>query len=273
MLYAKRGHLITEHNHMIHLSRAFTFIMISLLIASCGDDTTDTPPPPAQSSIENFSFISAGNTVEGKIYLPASFEKDDRFVSIFLLDYQEQDHEVALDEFDRIIAIVKSIENLDAVVVTLKDLIDLETDPSMIADQYQLFKDMAGYVDDNYTNNSSRTFIGRGSEGGLIQLALLEEDPSSAIFDNFISTDPSDPFINNMLFKIQNGTVPDYVETKKFHFSYSADANIANCRALEDLINEADFDWLNFSSIYYQDNIFEDAYPDAFNDGLQFVFQ
>jgi predicted alpha/beta superfamily hydrolase len=137
---------------------------------------------------------------------------------------------------------------------------------------YEVFKNMASYVDSNYTNNTSRTFIGRGSEGGVVILTLLLESSETTVFNNFIATDPASAFKNNAKFIIDNEDFPPNMENMKLHLSFSSDSDIATCNALIQSIEDAQYPWLEFESVEYPDDIFEDMYPVAFAAGLKFVF-
>ena len=210
---------------------------------------------------------------KGKIFLPASYSDNKNLPVIYLIDYQEQHFQVATDEFEKVINGVNQIENFDALIVTLDTHNDIDTHPGELNEHYEIFKNMTFYVDENYTNNSSRTFIGRGSDAGIVLLTLIHESPESSIFDNFIVTDSSDPFINGVIYRIENNDVPDYVQSKKLHFSFSEDSNYANCTYLVNLINDSQFPWLKFESVEYSDKNFENAYPISFAEGLKFVFE
>jgi hypothetical protein len=210
---------------------------------------------------------------KGKIYLPASYEINKNLPAIYLIDYQEQHFQIATDEFEKVISGVNQIDNFDALIVTLDAHLDIETQPGSFEDHYDVFRSMASYVDENYTDNTSRTFMGRGSEGGIVLLTLLHENPDSSLFDNYIATDPSDPFMNNMIFMIENNDVPNYINTKKLHFSFSSDNNYANCTYLIDLVENTQFPWLKFGSNEYPNNVYEDTYPISFATGLKFVFE
>ena len=59
--------------------------------------------------------------------------------------------------------------------VTLENIPDVDAEPETFQEHYELFKNMTSYVDGKYTDNSSRTFIGKGSESGIVLMALFHE--------------------------------------------------------------------------------------------------
>lgn len=254
------------------LSPFCTLLLIGLF--SCEQTPVDPveEPPVNTITIETFTFSSNGEEIEGKIFLPESYPNSQNLPAVFLMDYHEQHFQLATDEFEKVINGTKKIDGFSALVVTLNNHLDIETDPSMLEDQYALFRDMATYVNSTYTTNKSNTFVGRGSEAGLILLTMLHEHPDSSVFDNFIVTDPSDPFNNAAIFSIENDEVPNYSSGKKLHYSFSSDNNYANCTYFINLIEDSQFSWLEFDSKEYPDNDYEDTYPLSFEDGLAFVF-
>jgi len=256
----------------------FRLVLLVMLIFSysCEKEPSVQPPvqqPVNQSTTETFTFSSNGIDIKGKIFLPASYATNKNLPAIYLIDYKEQHYQVATDEFEKVISGVNQIDNFDALIVTLAAHSDIETDPGSFQDHYNIFKSMTSYVDENYTDNTSRTFIGRGSEAGIVLLSLLHENSSSSKFENFIATDPSHPFLNMMKFMIENNDVPDYTTSKKLHFSFSSSNNYASCTYLIDLIEDEQFPWLKFGSEEYPNNVYEDTYPISFAVGLKFVFE
>lgn len=256
----------------INLSGWVVMLVLLVFSFSC-EEELPVQAADNQPTTEKFTFSSNGIDTKGKIFLPATYATNENLPAIFLIDYQEQHFQVATDEFEQVIRGVNQIDNFDALVVTLDAHLDIDTDPSSFQDQYNIFKSMAAYVDENYTDNTSRTFIGRGSEAGIVLMTLLYESPDSSVFDNFIATDSPDPFNNTVIFMIENNDVPNYMQSKKLHFSFSSDNNYANCTYLIDLIEDEQFPWLNFGSEEYPNNVYEDTYPISFAAGLKFVFE
>ena len=167
------------------------FVLLSGIVSlSFGkSDFTVSNGVAGGAQIEVFTFTSGGAEIEGKIYLPASFSRSNDHPSIFLIDFTEQHFAVAKDEFEKLIEAAEKIQGLNAVVVTLKDHLDVSATTSDVQTYYDIFKDMAAYVEANYTSNTSRTFVGRGREGGLVMAIMFLEDPATSIFDNFMATD------------------------------------------------------------------------------------
>jgi DNA polymerase III alpha subunit (gram-positive type) len=131
---------------------------------------------------------------------------------------------------------------------------------------------MTSYVDDKYTNNPSRTFIGRGSEAGVVLQALFLESSENSEFTNFIATDPPISFILAVKDIIKNNDLSKNKLEKKLHFSFSTSNDRSTCTSLIDLINHAQYEWLDFESIEYTDSDYVHTYPTSYAAGLEFVF-
>ena len=131
---------------------------------------------------------------------------------------------------------------------------------------------MALYVEANYSSNTSRTFIGRGSEAGLVMATMFLEDPASSIFDNFIATDSPGSFNFELISIINTGNHPSNRSGKKLHFSFSSSNDKNSCISLINTMNNAQFSWLQFSSEEYAQFTYPEAYPTAFSAGLNFVY-
>ena len=131
---------------------------------------------------------------------------------------------------------------------------------------------MTSYVDTNYTNNNSRTFIARGSEAGLVLMTLFLEDSVTSVFDNFVATDSPSSFNSYIINIINEGNFPQNKRNKKLHFSFSTSNNRTICINLINTINEAQYPWLQFESLEYTTSNFENTYPAAFAEGLNYIF-
>ena len=240
------------------------------------EDTPEIADPPELTEkyrIDTFTFSSNGKATNGKIFLPDSFEKNQDLPAIFLIDYVEQHFETAKDEFEKVIESVQAIEGKDALVITLEEHRNVESKPRGFAGYYEDFKNMASYVNGEYTSNTSRTFIGRGSEGGIVLMTMFLEESESAYFDNFIVTDPASYFITAVISLIENDDFPKNKGNKKLHFSFSSSNNFALCTKLVSTIDEARYKWLKFEFVDYMDNDYENTYPLAFAAGLKFIFE
>ena len=234
----------------------------------------ETGPTGAASSarIETFTFSSNGGTKRGKIYLPNSYEINKNLPAIYLIDFTEQHFKLATDEFEKVIDGVRQVEGIDALVVSLENIPDVDAEPEMFQDHYEIFKNMASYVDSIYTRNPSRTFIGRGSESGLVLMALFLADAQNPVFENFIVTDPSPLYASAIIKIIETESFPQNKLKHKLHFSFSTSNDRVKCTKLIDLINEAQYPWLQFESIEYTNSDYENTYPIAYAAGIKYIF-
>ena len=224
------------------------------------------------SRIETFTFSSNGINTKGKIYLPDSYATNKDLPAIYLIDFTEQHFKLATDEFEKVIDGVQQIEGSDALVVSLENIPDIDAEPETFQDQYVVYKNMASYVDGKYTNNSTRTFIGKGSEGGLVLMALFIENPETSVFDNFIVTDPSPKYASAIINLIKKDNIPKNKSNKKLHYSFSTSNDREKCIKLIDLIEEANYEWLQFESKEYTDSDYENTYPVSYAEGIKYVF-
>lgn len=220
-------------------------LTLIIAIASCSrNETLIAPPSPANEvvrvdtftyaldGIDTFTFVSNGVNIEGLIYLPEGYETNNDLPAIYLIDYQEQHFTVVTDEFAQLINAVREIPNFEALVVTLKILHNIDATPSAFQTYCDVFKDMASYVDSNYTENTSRTLIARGSEAGIVLMTFLNEDPEANVFNNYIATDSPSSFNSEIIELNQSGNVPENMPDKKLHVSYSSSNNSESCTAL-----------------------------------------
>lgn len=234
-----------------------------------GDIIIDPTEATISPRIETFTFSSNGTATEGKIYLPASYESDKNLPAIYLIDFTEQHFKLATDEFEKVIEGVKQIREFDALVVSLATIPDIDAEPETFQDQYEIFKNMALYVEGKYTSNSSRTLIGKGSEAGIVLMTLFVENPESSVFENFIVTDPSPKYASAIINLIEIDNIPKNKLNKKLHFSFSITNDRAKCTKLIDMINEANYPWLQFESIEYTNSDYENTYPISFAAGIK----
>ncbi len=257
-------------NKFIIVSIILTFGIVSF--SSIGEVMIDTNETTTLSKTETFAFSSNGTTTKGKIFLPASYETNKNLPAIYLIDFTEQHFKLATDEFERVIDGVKQIQGFDALVVSLENIPDIDAEPETFLGQYEVFKNMASYVDSKYTNNSSRTFIGKGSESGIVLMALFLENPETSVFDNFIVTDPSPKYASAIINLIEKDNFPKNKLNKKLHFSFSTSNDRAKCTKLINLIKEAQYQWLQFESIEYTNSDYENTYPISYAAGIKYIF-
>ena len=257
----------------------FILLFVSLFAEVCDKEPNDVntnpppPPPPAETlETETFTFLSNGTATEGKIYLPASYETNKNLPAIYLIDFTEQHFAIAKDELEKVVAGVQKVEGFDALAVTLQDHLNIDAKPESFQEYYEIFNNMTSYVDSNYTNNTSRTFIGRGSEAGIVMMALFLEDSVNSVFDNFIVTDPASSFMDSIINMIENDNFPQNKLNKKLHFSFSTSNDREKCIKLINLLNEAQYPWLQFESIEYANSDYENTYPISFAAGIKYIF-
>lgn len=260
-------------------------LSLSIILFSCSgsgsDDspnTNNTPPPnnnppdnTTTDNIETFSFTTNGETTKGKIYLPDSYPSNSNLPAIYLMDYKEQHWQVATDEFEKVIDAVKQKADFDALVVTREEHLDIDNGPEDYQDQYAIFNDMTSYVDSKYTSNTTRTFIARGSESGIVLMTLFLEDSETSVFDNFIATDSPPEFNTKIIEFIESGNFPQNKSNKKLHFSFSSSNDFESCDNMIKKINEAEYSWLEFGAVQFS-TIYTNTYPTAFTSGIEFIF-
>lgn len=259
------------------------YLTLILSFVACSSDTVtdDSPSPIAieeeeeKSKTETFTFTSNGTTWKGQIFLPEEYETNKSLPAIYLIDFTEQHFTVVTDEYQVVIGGAAKIEGLNALVVTLEEIPDISAAPYGYQEYYDIFKNMASAVDSKYTDNPSRTFIGRGSEGGLVLMALLLEETETSVFQNFIASDPAGGFTSEVIRLIENEEFPQNKQNKKLHFSFSYDevGYYDNRIKLINIINEQQYPWLEFEAKEYPNLTYENAYRLAFADGIKFIFE
>jgi hypothetical protein len=232
---------------------------------------TDSVKTKNPERIETFTFSSNGESINGKIYLPSSFETNNNLPAIYLIDFHEQHFAVATDEFEKTIQAVRQI-NGSALVVTLEEHLDVSIGPGSFQEYYTIFKDLTIHVDSKYTNNTSRTFIGKGSEGGLVLMTLFNENPEFSVFDNYIATDADEAFNRAVTNMIGNDDFPKNKQNKKLHYSFSTSNDHDLSTNLIEAISEAQYPWLQFETKEYTNSNYENTYPAAFTAGIRYIF-
>jgi predicted alpha/beta superfamily hydrolase len=250
-----------------------TILILGIVsFSSAGNVKIDSSKNTTSSRIETFTFSTNGTNSKGKIFIPASYETNKNLPAIFLIDYTEQHFKLATDEFEKVIDGVQQIDGFDALVVTLENIPDIDAEPETFKNHYEVYKNMTSYVDANYTNNSSRTFIGKGSESGVVLMALFLESLEKSVFDNFIVTDPSPQYALAIINLIEKDNISKNRLNKKLHFSFSTSNDRAKCTKLINLIKEAQYQWLQFESIEYTNSDYENTYPISYAAGIKYVF-
>jgi hypothetical protein len=251
-------------------------LVIIIAFTSCSKDdevlVSSIKPSAVIVRVDTFTFISGGVDMSGIIHLPNAYDTNSDLPAIYLIDYTEPGYLPVVDEFEQVIDAVDKMPNFDALVVSLELLPNIETSPSNFQESSDVYKDMTSYVDSNYTNNTSRTFIGGGSEAGVVLMTLLNEDPEANVFDNYIATDSPHYFNNVIIDSIQNGNLPVNMQNKKLHFSFTTSNQYDVCIEMINSFEEAQYPWLTFESKYYN-STFPTTYPAAFAAGLEFVFE
>jgi len=202
------------------INRFIILIFGAVLFSFSSDEDVIIDPFEVTASLktETFEFSSNGTTTKGKIFLPASYETNNNLPAIYLVDFTEQHFKLATDEFEKVVGGVQQIQGFDALVVTLEEHLDIDSKPEAFQEYYDVFKNMTSYVDGKYTNNTSRTFIGRGSEAGIVLMTLFLEDLESSVFDNFIATDPASSFNSAVIGMIEKDDFPKNCCRNKIYF-------------------------------------------------------
>ena len=237
-----------------------------------GDNVSASIETITSSKTETFTFSSNGTTTNGKIYLPASYENNKNLPAIYLIDFTEQHFKLATDEFEKVIDGIRQLKGFDALVVTLEEHLDIDAKPQEFQEYYNVFRNMTLYVDGKYTNNDSRTFIGKGSEAGIVLMTLFLENSETSVFNNFIATDSPGSFNSTVINMINNDDFPKNKVGKKLHFSFSTSNNYNSCTNLINTINQAQYPWLEFESLEYTNSNYENTYPASFAAGIIYIF-
>lgn len=223
------------------------FLITSIAIGqnshSISDNKRAAKPNKTTSTakIETFTFLSNGIATQGKIYLPASYKINKDLPSIYLIDFTEQHFKVTTDEFEKVIDGVIQLAGFDALVITHNELLDIDAKPETFQEHYTTFKDMADYVDAHYTNNTSRTFVGKGSEAGIVIMALFHQKSESSVYDNYIATDPSGDYSAAIIKMIEDEDYHNSKSNKRLHFSFSTSNDRTKCTQLIKRINDAKY--------------------------------
>jgi hypothetical protein len=248
------------------------FILALILLHTslfCQEKNTNSSK---QIVIETFKFSSNGNNLTGKIYLPASYDTNKNLPAIYLIDFTEQHFKLATDEFEKVIEGVQQLLDFDALVVSLDGIPDIDAEPESFQKHYEIYKDMATHIVNKYSDNPSRTFIGKGSEGGVVLMALFIEGTESSTFDNFIVTDPSPKYATEIIRMIKNENFPQKKRNKKLHFSFSTSNDRTKCTQLIRLINQAEYHWLHYEVVEYTESDYENTYPISYAAGIKYVY-
>ena len=227
----------------------------------------------SSSRIETFTFSTNGINTKGKIFLPDSYSTNKLLPVIYLVDFTEQHFKLATDEFERVIDGVQQLEDFDALVVSLESIPELDAVPDNYQKQYDIFKNMAIYVNENYTNNYNGTLIGKGSEAGLVLMSLFVENLKTSIFENYIVTDLSPKYVSAIIKEIEEDSIPKNKFNKKLHYSFSTSNNREKCLKLIHMIKENNYQGLQVESIEYSESNFENTYPISFAAGIKYVFK
>ena len=251
-------------------------IMIFTSCSSDGIEETDsiatpkpTPTPIAADKRETFLFSSNGINIKGEIFIPSAYENDKNLPAIYLFDFPEQNSAVvATDEFDIVIGAVKNIK-LNALVITLDEYKDNKMIlPGEFQEYGNNFRSMTSYVDQHYTSNTSRTFIGRGNEANMVLMTFFFEEQENSVFQNFIATDAL--HVGDMQALLEREAIPQENESKKLHYSNTdEDRNAAVINAMR----EQELPWMEFEFVNYPNMTYENGYRTAFTDGIKFIFE
>ncbi len=255
----------------MRLTLGFLLLFGVMTITAQTDERSGTPAVENKAGTETFIFMSSGTAIKGKVYLPATYDTLKTLPAIYLVDFAEQHFKLATDEFETVIAAVREA-GIEALVVSLENIPEFDAVPETFQEHYGLFRDMVAFVDGQYATSTNRTFVGRGSEGGIVLMALFLEKPESALFDNFVVTDPSPKYASAIVERMEKGNFPGKKSSKRLHFSFSASNNRVLCNKLIHVLGEAGYPWLRFETVEYADNDYEHTYPVSYAAGIKYVF-
>ena len=158
-------------------------------------------------------------------------------------------------------------------VVSLEEQLDLDGGPQWFDEYYTLFEDLALHVDREYTDNPSRTFIGRGGAGGFVLYALLASGPGGSVFENFVVTDPAPELVGPLAFDGVVEQLPVVSDREhRLHLSFSTSSTKVVLEQLIDVIEEAELSWLEIETVFYSESNYAETYTTAFADGIRFTF-
>ncbi|NND06475.1 MAG: hypothetical protein HKN87_08845 [Saprospiraceae bacterium] len=251
----------------------FMLLLLALAAFSLPDRRNSAPDKSDTFRIDSFTFLSNGVAMRGKIFLPSAYKTNRSLPAIYLIDFTEQHFKVATDEFEKVIDGVRQIQDFEALVVTLENIPDIDAEPDSFQEHYNIFRNMTSYVAAHYTDNSLRTFIGKGSECGVVLMALFLENSENSVFDNFIATDPSGLYKTALIEMLENQDFPQNKLNNKLHFSFSTSNDRVKCIRLITLMKEAKYPWLDLESVEYTDSNYENTYPVSYPEGLRYVFR
>ena len=266
--------IVNSEKRVIRYIIGFAILVAGVLTSSFsnGVDVNIDPVQTGSSRIESFTFMSSGIATKGKIYLPGSYGTDKDLPAIYLIDFTEQHFKIATDEFEKVIEGVEKLLGFDALVVSLENILDVDAEPESFQEHFEVYKNLVSYVDNIYTNNLSRTFIGKGSESGVVLMALFLHNSEASLFDNFIVTDPSPKYASAIINLIENDDFPVGKSDKKLHFSFSVSNDREKCIHLINLIENANYEWLQLESKEYTTSDYENTYPVSYAEGIKYVF-
>ena len=103
-------------------------------------------------------------------------------------------------------------------------------------------------------------------------MTLFLENSETSVFDNFIATDSPGSFNSAVMHMIEKDDFPKNKLKKKLHFSFSTSNNYDECTKLINMINEAQYPWLQFESLEYANSNYENTYPASFAAGIKYIF-
>lgn len=117
----------------------------------------------------------------------------------------------------------------------------------------------------------SRTFLGRGSEAGIVLLELFGDGPDNASIENYVATEAPGSFMSTVINLLETEDFSAATSPRRLHLSYSTTNDQRRATELANLIHESEYEWLEYESVSYSDSDYEHAYPTAFTDGLAIV--
>ena len=276
---------------MKYLVLILTSLISLTLLGRCEGVTTDPDPnpgltvpeyPKTESTTIKSNFVYDNYTYPVKIYLPKSYETNNKLPVIYVLD----------GKYNLNLVVRKIPSSTEAIVVAFgdfaykdqwqrrwEDLMPEDINCHGVNGKFQDFynfitKELIPYIDGKYINdNSSRTLLGHSSAGLFTLVSMFVEDTQNITFKNFIGGDP-ELACNSFYFdKMLNANdFPILAEKFKFYLALSGDGDTDAVRRFSDAIKAKEFPWLTFKYEEFLNESHLGVRDDLFESAFKFVF-
>ena len=281
---------------MKNLILVLTSLILLTLLCGCEDGIIDHEPDPdpdpvlpvseypkTESTTIKSNFVYDKYTYPVKIYLPKSYETDNKLPVIYVLDGTLNLNLVIRAIPDSTDVIVVAFGDLAFKAEWLRrweDLMPEGINCHSVNGKYQDFydfitKELIPYIDNKYINdNTSRTLLGHSSAGLFTLVSMFIEDTQDVTFNNFIAGDPElacDPtYFDKML---NNNDFPAVAEKFKFYLALSGDGDTDAVRQFSDDITAKEYPWLTFKYEEFLNESHLGVRDEFFGRALRFVFE